>query len=68
MAVIAGTITTRVLLPVGDTEPVEVATIDVDLHPGDTDSEVVLTSRRWRLRLALGFLRIAWGTATMRGR
>lgn len=68
MAVVAGTISTRVLLAVGDTEPVEVATIDTDLHPGDTEHEVMLTSRRWRLSLALGFLRMAWATATMRGR
>jgi hypothetical protein len=68
MPVVAGTLTTRVLIAVGDIEPVEVATIPTHLHVGDNDPGVVLNSRRWRLSLALGFLRMAWATATMRGR
>lgn len=68
MAVVAGTITTRVLLVVADGEPVEVATLPTKLTAARPGPGVVLNSRRWRLSLALGFLRIAWATATMRDR
>lgn len=68
MAVVAGTITTRVLIVVGDGEPVEVATLPTKLTAARPGPGVVLNSRRWYLSLALGFLRIAWATATMRAR
>lgn len=68
MPVSAGTMTTRVLLAVGDGEPVEVAAIPTKLATYRPGPGVVLNSRRWRLSLALGFARIVWATATMRGR
>lgn len=68
MAVVAGTLTTRVLIVVGDGEPVEVATLPTKLTAARPGPGVVLNSRRWCLSLALGFLRIAWATATMRAR
>jgi hypothetical protein len=68
MPFVVGTLTTRVLLVVGDSEPVEVAAIPTKLSTSRPGPGVVLNSRRWRLSLALGFLRIAWATATMRDR
>lgn len=68
MAAVAGTITTRVLIAVADGEPIEVASLPTQLTASRPGPGVVLNSRRWYLSLALGFLRIAWATATMRGR
>lgn len=68
MAVTVATLNTRVIIVVGDSEPVEVATLPTKLTAARPGPGVVLNSRRWYLSLALGFLRIAWATATMRGR
>lgn len=63
MAVVRGSLTTRVLVAVGDTEPVELATLTTRLRPSRRDPGVVLNLRRG---LALGFLRLAWAAATTR--
>ncbi|WP_455904709.1 hypothetical protein [Microbacterium sp.] len=68
MAIAVGTLTTRVLIVVGDGEPVEVVTLPTKLTAARPGPGVVLNSRRWCLSLAFGFLRIAWATATMRAR
>lgn len=61
MAVVRGSVTTRVLVAVGDTEPVELATLTTRLRPSRRGPGVVLYLRRG---LALGFLRLAWAAAT----
>ena len=65
MAVARGSVTTRVLVAVGDTEPVELATLTTRLRPSRRGHGVVLNLRRG---LVLGFLRLAWAAATKRAR
>ena len=66
MAVVAGTLTTRVLLAHGDSILVEVGTVTTDLLAVGRGEGVQLSMRRYRRDLALGFLRMAWATWTNR--
>ncbi|MFI8593742.1 hypothetical protein ACIGCK_04840 [Microbacterium sp. NPDC078428] len=66
MAAIAGTITTRVLLAVGDAEPTEIGSLTTNLHATGSGAGVALSARRWRRSLAIAFLRMAWATWTTR--
>ncbi|GGH34151.1 hypothetical protein [Microbacterium album] len=65
MAAIAGTLTTRILVATGDSEPTEVGTVTTDLHATGNGAGITLSARRWRRGLALAFLRMAWATWTM---
>lgn len=69
MAAIIGKIPTRVLVAFGDSDPVEVAQIEYKLSATREGDHVFaeVDERRWRRRMALGFLRIAWSTLTTRG-
>ena len=66
MTVTAGTLTTRVLLAHGQSEPVEVGTITTDLRATGGGAGVQLSARRYRRDLAVAFLHMAWHTWTTR--
>lgn len=64
MAAIAGTLTTRVLIAIGDGEPAEVATVTTQMHATGSQAGVSLTMSKYRRDLAIAFLRMAWHTWT----
>ncbi len=66
MAVVAGTIKTRIILATGDAEPTEVGAVTSELDALGDRAGVTLSTRRWRRDLALAFLRMAWATWTAR--
>ncbi|MDI9889961.1 hypothetical protein [Microbacterium sp. IEGM 1404] len=68
MAVHFGNVPTRIMVGIGDAEPSEVARIDFELTASTRDGKTVVqgNSRRFRRRLALAFLRVAWMAWTAR--
>lgn len=68
MAVHFGSVPTRIMLGIGDAEPGEVARIDFELTASTRNGKTVVqaNSRRFRRRLALTFIRIAWLAWTAR--
>jgi hypothetical protein len=66
MAAIVGTLDTRVLVAVGDGEPVEVGTLTTQMHGTGSRAGVTLSTRKWRRDLAIAFIRMAWHTWTNR--
>ncbi|RZT59329.1 hypothetical protein EV140_1934 [Microcella alkaliphila] len=66
MATTVGTIDTAVLLKVGDSTPIEVATITPTIRATCTGATVHVNTPKWRRTLALTFLRLAWHLFTSR--
>lgn len=66
MAVTLATIDTAVLLKVGDSTPIEVATISPAIRATRTGATVHTNTRKWRRTLSLNFLRLAWHLYTSR--
>lgn len=66
MATTIGTIDTAILLKLGDSTPIEVATITPAIRATRTGATVQVNTPKWRRTLALTFLRLAWYLWTSR--
>lgn len=62
----AGTLTTRILIATGTSEPTELATITTDIKSTRNSEGATLSLGHWQRALALGLLRAAWTTLTAR--
>lgn len=69
MAAIIGTVPTRLLISTGDGEPIEIGSFDFDMVVTGRRSAtpgVTISMRRWRRRLTVLLIRMAWATLTAR--